>query len=146
SYPGGGYSGGGYPGGGYPGGGYPGYQGYPGYPGGQGGPRKAPRRRLLAGALAAVVAFAGGAGVTAWAVGAPGTGLAGALGGSQVLSTSAIVSKTDPAVVDIVSTLGGQGAESAGTGIVVSSSGEVLTNNHVIDGATSIAVTDVGNG
>jgi hypothetical protein len=29
---------------------------------------------------------------------------------------------------------------------VISSSGEVLTNNHVINGATSISVTDIGNG
>ena len=30
--------------------------------------------------------------------------------------------------------------------MVLNSSGDVLTNNHVIDGATSISVTDVGNG
>jgi S1-C subfamily serine protease len=30
--------------------------------------------------------------------------------------------------------------------MVLTSTGEVLTNNHVIDGATSIKVTDVGNG
>jgi S1-C subfamily serine protease len=30
--------------------------------------------------------------------------------------------------------------------MVLTSSGEVLTNNHVIEGATSISVTDVGNG
>jgi S1-C subfamily serine protease len=52
----------------------------------------------------------------------------------------------DPALVDIVSTDGYQGAASAGTGIVLTSTGEVLTNNHVISGATSIKVTDVGNG
>jgi S1-C subfamily serine protease len=56
------------------------------------------------------------------------------------------VSKTDPAVVDVVSTLGNQNGTAAGTGIVLTSSGEVLTNNHVIDGATSIKVRDVGNG
>ena len=60
------------------------------------------------------------------------------------LSTAAIVQKIDPAVVDIVSTL--SNGEAAGTGIVLTSSGEILTNNHVIDGATSISVTDVGNG
>ena len=43
------------------------------------------------------------------------------------------------------STLGYQDAESAGTGIVLTSDGEVLTNNHVIDGATRVTVTDVGN-
>ncbi len=43
-------------------------------------------------------------------------------------------------------TLGYQSQEAAGTGIVLTPNGEVLTNNHVIDGATSISVTDVGNG
>jgi S1-C subfamily serine protease len=46
----------------------------------------------------------------------------------------------------VVSTEGDQGATAAGTGIVLTSNGEVLTNNHVIRGATSIKVTDVGNG
>ena len=52
----------------------------------------------------------------------------------------------DPAVVDIRTNLAYQGAAAAGTGIVISSNGLVLTNNHVIRGATSIRVTDVGNG
>ena len=106
-------------------------------------PPRRPRRRLLAGAAATVIAFGAGAGVAAWAAGVPGTSLTGALG-SRPLSTAAIVQKIDPAVVDIVSTL--SNGEAAGTGIVLTSSGEVLTNNHVIDGATSISVTDVGNG
>src|SRR5262249_51196511 len=57
-----------------------------------------------------------------------------------------IAAAIDPSVVDIVTTLGAQQASAAGTGIVLSASGEVLTNNHVINGATSISVTDVGNG
>ncbi|HWC38056.1 MAG TPA: trypsin-like peptidase domain-containing protein [Acidimicrobiales bacterium] len=52
----------------------------------------------------------------------------------------------DQGVVDINTTLGYQGGQAAGTGIVLSSSGEILTNNHVVAGATSIRVTDVGNG
>jgi S1-C subfamily serine protease len=52
----------------------------------------------------------------------------------------------DPGLVDVVSTDGLAQATSAGTGIVLTSNGEVLTNNHVIEGATSIKVTDVGNG
>jgi S1-C subfamily serine protease len=52
----------------------------------------------------------------------------------------------DPALVDINSTFSYQSAEGAGTGIVLTSNGEILTNNHVINGATSISVTDVGNG
>jgi len=59
---------------------------------------------------------------------------------------SAIASKVDPGLVDINTTLSYQEEEAAGTGMVLTSSGEVLTNNHVIDGATSISVTDVGNG
>jgi len=63
-----------------------------------------------------------------------------------VLSSSAIAKRVDPALVDVVSTEGDQGAVAAGTGIVLTSDGTVLTNNHVIRGATSIKVTDVGNG
>jgi S1-C subfamily serine protease len=52
----------------------------------------------------------------------------------------------DPGLVDINTQLGAPNAQAAGTGIVLDASGEVLTNNHVINGATSISVTDVGNG
>jgi S1-C subfamily serine protease len=65
---------------------------------------------------------------------------------NSVLSTSQIAARVDPGLVDVVSTDGYQQAISAGTGIVLTSNGEVLTNNHVIEGATSIKVTDVGNG
>ncbi len=51
-----------------------------------------------------------------------------------------------PALVDIDARYGYQSAAGAGTGIVVGSNGVVLTNNHVIDGATAISVTDIGNG
>ena len=53
--------------------------------------------------------------------------------------------KVNPAIVNITSTLSGVG-EAAGTGMVITSSGEVLTNNHVIDGATSISVEIGANG
>jgi S1-C subfamily serine protease len=46
----------------------------------------------------------------------------------------------------VTSTLGYQNATAKGTGIVLTSNGEILTNNHVVEGATSISVTDVGNG
>lgn len=59
---------------------------------------------------------------------------------------SAIASGVDPALVDVNTTLGYEAEEAAGTGIVLTSNGEVLTNNHVIDGATSISVTDLGSG
>ena len=59
---------------------------------------------------------------------------------------STIASKVDPGLVDINTNLSYQNEQAAGTGIVISSSGEILTNNHVVEGATSISVTDVGNG
>jgi S1-C subfamily serine protease len=59
---------------------------------------------------------------------------------------SAIAAKVDPGLVDINTNLSYQDEQAAGTGMVLTPSGEILTNNHVIDGATSISVTDVGNG
>jgi S1-C subfamily serine protease len=71
----------------------------------------------------------------------------GSSGGSSGPSdVSAIAKKVDPGLVDIDTTIGYQQEEAAGTGIVLTSTGEVVTNNHVIDGATTISVTDVGNG
>jgi S1-C subfamily serine protease len=62
------------------------------------------------------------------------------------INPNAIASKVDPGLVDINTVLGYQSAEAAGTGIVLTSNGEILTNNHVVEGATSIKVTDIGNG
>jgi S1-C subfamily serine protease len=45
-------------------------------------------------------------------------------------------------VVDIYSVQGYQQAAAAGTGMILTPRGRILTNNHVIDGATSITVTD----
>jgi S1-C subfamily serine protease len=110
----------------------------PAGPGASGHPGEPPRRRRLAPlALTAAVALAVGAG-SAWAATASGAT-------ATALTTSQVVSRTNPAVVDVVSTLGNQSGTAAGTGIVLTSNGEVLTNNHVINGATSIKVRDVGN-
>jgi S1-C subfamily serine protease len=49
-------------------------------------------------------------------------------------------------VVDIVTTVNYDQGEAAGTGMVLTSSGEVLTNNHVVEGATSIKVTVLSTG
>ncbi len=64
--------------------------------------------------------------------------------GSTELDTDAIVALVDPAVVDITTMI--DGGEAAGTGMVLTSSGLVLTNNHVIDGATRINVQIAGSG
>ena len=60
--------------------------------------------------------------------------------------TAAVAAKVDPGLVDINVIDGAQGAEGAATGMVLTSSGVVLTNNHVIRGATHISVRDIGNG
>jgi S1-C subfamily serine protease len=46
-------------------------------------------------------------------------------------------------IVNIYTTLGYQNASAAGTGMIVDASGEVLTNNHVIRGATTFRVVEV---
>ena len=141
-YPQGGYGQGGYGQGGYGsyGGGSGGYGGYGSGPGGNGpgepdGGRHRRRRYMLAGASAGMAAI----------LAVVGLGAVNAVG-SSTLTTSQIATKVDPGLVDVVSTLGYQHGEAAGTGMVLTSTGEVLTNNHVIDGATSVKVRDVGNG
>src|SRR5215475_4554123 len=118
----------------------------PGRPGGPEGPgeyaspgdgrgRRSWRQRAL---IAAAAAAAGGmviAGLAATDATA-----------ATALTTPQIAAKVDPGLVDIVTTLGYQGGKAAGTGMVLTSTGEVLTNNHVINGATSIKAIDVGNG
>ncbi len=49
-------------------------------------------------------------------------------------------------VVDVNTTLGLENGAAAGTGIVLNSTGEILTNNHVIRGATVAHVTDPSTG
>jgi len=61
-----------------------------------------------------------------------------------VLDLPALAAKVDPGLVDVDVQLNDPNAHAAGTGIVLDSSGVVLTNNHVISGATSITTTDVG--
>jgi len=54
---------------------------------------------------------------------------------------AAVAAKVTPGIVDINTKLQYQSAAAAGTGMVLTSSGEILTNNHVINGATTISVT-----
>jgi S1-C subfamily serine protease len=67
-------------------------------------------------------------------------------GGNATNNGPAHFESISPDLVLVNSTLGEQQEQAAGTGVVLTSSGEVLTNNHVIEGATSVQVTDVGNG
>lgn len=54
-------------------------------------------------------------------------------------SASSVAAKVDPALVDVNTTVGN--SQAAGTGMIISSTGEILTNNHVIAQSTSITVT-----
>jgi S1-C subfamily serine protease len=116
---------------------------------------QAPHRRRRGPIAAAVL------GGTAAAV-ALGLGINAAVGGSGLVSGQGAGPSQNPApaanttgmatsaqqvgVVDIDTVLQYQGAEAAGTGMILTSSGEVLTNNHVVEGATSIKVTVVSTG
>lgn len=96
--------------------------------------------RRLGGVLAALLVTAGA--TLAPAAAAP----AAPTAPSAPLDQSALLSQVVPGLVDINTTLGYQGAVGAGTGIVLSPDGEVLTNNHVIEGATDVSAVSLANG
>lgn len=96
--------------------------------------------RRLPGALATLMLLAG-------LVAAP---VAAAPGGPAPaprapLDQSALLSQVVPGLVDINTSLSYQGAVGTGTGIVIGPGGEVLTNNHVIEGATDITAVSLAN-
>jgi S1-C subfamily serine protease len=110
-------------------------------------PRRSRGRHALGLTATAVLALAvgAGAGIGLSQGGSTPTGNATATS-KTMLTTSQIASRVDPGLVDVTSTLGLEGATAMGTGIVLTSNGEILTNNHVVNGATSVSVTDIGNG
>ena len=137
-------------------------------------PQQRPRRRsgLLLGALFAAGGLAGfgvasGIALTTGSPGGtasvglpgnfstpnPGSSDNGSNGGGNSPSSpasgpanaSGIAQSIDPAVVDINGTLQG-GGQVAGTGMILTSSGIVLTNNHVIEGTTSLSLQIDGTG
>ena len=67
-------------------------------------------------------------------------------GSGTSASEQAILNKVRPGLVIIDTTLQYDSEQAAGTGMVINADGLVLTNNHVIEGSTSIKATDVGNG
>jgi len=64
--------------------------------------------------------------------------------GAVASAAAGVAGKVDPAIVDISTTLA-QGAGAA-TGMVLTSSGLVLTNNHVVENATSVNAQVVDTG
>jgi S1-C subfamily serine protease len=85
----------------------------------------------------------GGFGFPGFGSGGSGSNGSGSSGsGTSAKATSA----QQVGVVDIDTVLDYGTGEAAGTGMVLTSSGEILTNNHVVDGSTSIKVTVVSTG
>ncbi len=82
--------------------------------------------------------FGGGSATTTPSSGTPSAGGSG--------NSAAVAAKVTPGLVDINVNLSYEEESAAGTGQVLTSNGLVLTNNHVIDGATSISAVDLGNG
>ena len=140
------------------------YGGYPPYapPPTQPPPPSKPtgRQRMLVGGLALLVAGAVTGGLVVAASQSDtvnGTGSAQAIvpqipgdmnrkpSGTST-SVSLATAAQQKGIVTIVSVLKYQGAESAGTGMVLTPNGEILTNNHVVRGATRIAVTIASTG
>ncbi len=110
---------------------------------------------VTVGAIVVAVAVGLGVGHFVWTPSAPsgvsGNQNFGSIGNqtnpsNTAIDPQAIAKKVSAGIVNINTELGYQGAAAAGTGIVLTSDGEVLTNNHVVEGATSIKVTDIGNG
>lgn len=123
------------------------------------------RRRLIAGlavlgllAVPAVVGYDLGqrdsgtsSGATSFSVpngvgassGSTANGSTGAANGT--LDATAIAAKVDDSIVNLTTTLA-SGGQAAGTGIIISSNGLVLTNNHVIANSTSIEAENSASG
>jgi S1-C subfamily serine protease len=64
-------------------------------------------------------------------------------GASGHTSQPTVKAAPNAGIVDIYTTLGYEQGLAAGTGMILTRSGEVLTNNHVIAGATKFKVVDV---
>src|SRR5207248_748779 len=120
--------------------------------------RRGHGRSILAAVLAVLVLIGSGIGI-GWTLGVgnrsegprvvqpepPLTTASPPVEGKQ-LSVAAVAARVTPAIVDVNTVIGAFAgrrplAQAAGTGMILTSTGEVLTNNHVISGATSIRVT-----
>ena len=84
---------------------------------------------------------AASAGISSRDVPGPHNNASGSGSSSAPLNPVTVQKKVDPGLVDIVSTLKYNSETAEGTGMIISAAGLVLTNNHVIDGATTVRAT-----
>ena len=110
-------------------------------------------RRWLTYLVVAALSAAAGVGATRAVqhLTAPGPAAAGMPGTAAerpgTLNAEAVYQAVEPGVVDVTSNLRYLQETAKGTGFVIdSAAGLILTNNHVIDGATSVTVTPVTSG
>ena len=114
--------------------------------------RPARGRGVLVYAMVVVLAGTAGAGATVAARHAlwPGNGTAYDIttaGGPKAMNDEAVYNEVAPGIVDVSANLQYLEETAEGTGIVIDAAqGLVLTNNHVIDGATSVTITPVLSG
>ena len=64
--------------------------------------------------------------------------------GSAATADPSVVAAVSPGLVNITTAVGYDGNQAAGTGVVLTSDGIVLTNHHVVAGSTSIKVAVAG--
>ena len=103
-------------------------------------PRGATAVATGAAVLAALLGGAGGALIDHSLSGATTTpAVATARTASTTTSISAVAAKVTPGVVEI--TRRGTTGESVGSGVILTSDGEILTNNHVVSGGGTLTVT-----
>jgi S1-C subfamily serine protease len=110
-------------------------------------------RRWLTFLVVAALSAAAGVGATRAVqhLTAPGPAAAGMPGTAAerpgTLNAEAVYQAVEPGVVDVTSNLRYRQETAKGTGFVIdSAAGLILTNNHVIDGATRVTVTPVTSG
>jgi S1-C subfamily serine protease len=78
--------------------------------------------------------------------GAGGSSGDGSVGGGSTTGATLATTAQQVGVVNVDTVLNYGSGKAAGTGIVLTAGGEILTNNHVVSGSTSITVTVVSTG
>ncbi|MEU4268883.1 trypsin-like peptidase domain-containing protein [Streptomyces sp. NPDC026092] len=112
-------------------------------------PPPAPRRRakrgvgLLAAVAIAAAAVGGGTATLVQQLTADGTPTASGVNGTTVSASSkgtvaGVAEAVSPSIVEISAS--STGGKSTGSGVIITGDGEIVTNNHVISGASEISV------